>query len=1080
MGEDNKKKGDESEKKGQVDFPTLSLPGSGELSDSPTALLGTRIGSYKLVSVLGEGGFGIVYRAEQEEPVKRDVALKIIKPGMDSIQVIGRFEAERQALAWLDHPNIAHIYDGGTTEAGRPYFVMEYVEGTPITEYCDEQKLSIEERLELFEQVCKAAQHAHQKGIIHRDIKPSNVLVSLQDDKPVPKIIDFGIAKAVSQSSTEQTFTEEGQFVGTTEYTSPEQATLNNQDIDTRSDIYSLGVLLYELLTGTLPFESSMLHQVAFDERLRIIREEDPPRPSACLSGLGEEAQKIAQCRQTEVATLTKCLHKELEWIPLKAMRKEPDRRYQYASEFGQDIRNYLNGNPLIAGPDSMTYRARKFAHKHTGLLASAVSIVVLLVASIVGFAVSTSMYFKAEQAKKAEQEQRELAEKRAEEFRIASYHDKIHLADRELEGKNYYGVHKLLESCPDEIRGWEWRYLWQAVNSAGFCFDVSQNTGNASFASDGEGILKIDKWTVQLLDVKTRRMTILLKLNNKDPALALSPDGKRIACWHRNDRAIQVLDVPTQLPVQTFNGYGVRFPSVVFSPDGDQMLTYDASDPNGITMLCNVATGTSVRLVDFSKGACLAFSLDGKQILSASKDGTIRIWDTGTTFLEKTFHITNPNASFWSVTFSLGAPRVAAITGDNSINIWHPAQNEMPLKLTTKLHSVTTSAFSNDGRYIALGGHDGMVSVWDAESGDEVTTFRAHETPVGSVRFSPDDRQLLTTGNGRTGVSPSIGVWQLQPRIGMKEFSTSEGWRMAITPNGAYICLYYNNRIEIWERDLDTVKATLLLPPKHTWTNALAFSQDGKHVVAGSSDSGKSMIHILDLVARSKPRSFSLDVPYISAVAVSLDGRQVIVGARRGIGVLPQIAEIVTVDAITGTVTKLFEDPAPQTNFERWIAFSCDGKFAAICTNDSINVWNVKQRAKLVEIPRRGTMECSVAFSSDQKYIVSGGILDMDVKVWDVNSGIEVKSLAGGGPIWSAAFSPDDRRIVSGGFHETITVWDTMTGMELLTLDAGSGVSVLGFSPDGRWLLSRCGDKIKVWDSTPLNQRSASLVTSR
>ncbi|MHC4890270.1 MAG: serine/threonine protein kinase, partial [Planctomycetota bacterium] len=319
--------------------------------------LGTVIGRYKLLESAGEGGMGSVYLAEQKKPIRRKVALKIVKLGMDTKQVIARFEAERQALAVLDHPNIAHVYDAGITEAGRPYFVMEYVKGTPITEYCDRNKLNVEERLGLFIQVCKAIQHAHQKGIIHRDIKPSNILVSKQEDKAVTKVIDFGVAKAIHQPLTERTlFTEQGQLIGTPEYISPEQAELTKEDIDTRSDIYSLGVLLYELLTGSLPFDPETLHRAAFDEILRIIRDQEPPKPSTKLLSLGEKANSIAVNRRTDVRTLTKRLHSELEWIPLMALRKERDRRYTTVGDLSQDIHNYLSSNPLIAGPESVVY----------------------------------------------------------------------------------------------------------------------------------------------------------------------------------------------------------------------------------------------------------------------------------------------------------------------------------------------------------------------------------------------------------------------------------------------------------------------------------------------------------------------------------------------------------------------------------------------------------------------------------------------------------------------------------------------------------------------------------------------------
>jgi len=356
----------------------FSEPTSGE--KSPSEKPGSWIGRYKLIRMLGEGGMGEVYLAEQEHPIKRQVALKIIKPGMDSKRVITRFEAERQALALLDHPNIAHVYDAGTTEAGRPYFVMEYVKGLSITENCDHHKLTIKERLRLFQQVCQAVQHAHQKGIIHRDIKPSNILVSTQDDKAVPKIIDFGVAKALSKSLTERTLaTEDSQLLGTPEYMSPEQADMASEDIDTRSDIYSLGVLLYVLLTGVLPFDSDTFRTGGLENIRQIIRETDPKTPSTRLNKMGEEAKKVAENRQTEIHTLAKHLKKELEWIPLKAMRKERSERYHSASELAYDIENYLKGAPLIAGPPGTGYRLKKFVRRNKVLVGGIATVIVVL-----------------------------------------------------------------------------------------------------------------------------------------------------------------------------------------------------------------------------------------------------------------------------------------------------------------------------------------------------------------------------------------------------------------------------------------------------------------------------------------------------------------------------------------------------------------------------------------------------------------------------------------------------------------------------------------------------------------------------
>jgi tetratricopeptide (TPR) repeat protein len=354
--------------------------------DPPVLLTppGTVIGRYKLLEPIGEGGYGVVFMAEQTSPVQRRVALKIVKAGMDTRQVIARFEAERQALALMDHPNIAKVFDAGVTDTGRPYFVMELVKGVPITKYCDEHRLTPRDRLELFVQVCHAVQHAHQKGIIHRDLKPSNVIVALYDGKPVPKVIDFGVAKATGQQLTERTmFTGFGDVIGTPQYMSPEQAELNQLDIDTRSDIYSLGVLLYELLTGTTPIEHKRVREAALLEVLRVIREEEPPKPSTRLSTVAE-LPSIAAQRGLEPKKLSGLVHGELDWIVMKALEKDRSRRYDTANGFARDIERYLHDEPVQACPPSARYRLRKFLHKYRVPLAVAASFIVLLAAASV------------------------------------------------------------------------------------------------------------------------------------------------------------------------------------------------------------------------------------------------------------------------------------------------------------------------------------------------------------------------------------------------------------------------------------------------------------------------------------------------------------------------------------------------------------------------------------------------------------------------------------------------------------------------------------------------------------------------
>jgi tetratricopeptide (TPR) repeat protein len=378
-----------------------------------------------LLQQIGEGGMGTVFMAEQTRPVQRKVALKIIKPGMDSRQVVARFEAERQALAMMDHVNIARVFEAGATEAGRPYFVMELVHGVPITRYCDDNRLTPRERLELFVPVCQAIQHAHQKGIIHRDIKPSNVMVTLYDGKPVPKVIDFGVAKATEQKLTERTlFTQYGTMVGTLEYMSPEQAEMSALGADTRSDIFSLGVLLYELLTGSTPLTHKRLKEAAYGEILRMIREEEAPKPSTRLSDSGEALASISAQRHMEPAKLTKLMRGELDWIVMKCLEKDRGRRYETANGLAADVQHYLADEAVQACPPSARYRMRKFVRRNKGPVLAGVALAALLVLGTVGTSIGLAWALREERAATsaaaAEARQRQVAETQRDKAVVA------------------------------------------------------------------------------------------------------------------------------------------------------------------------------------------------------------------------------------------------------------------------------------------------------------------------------------------------------------------------------------------------------------------------------------------------------------------------------------------------------------------------------------------------------------------------------------------------------------------------------------------------------------------------------------
>ncbi len=420
---------------------------------------GTIIGQYRLLEQIGEGGFGIVYMAEQLQPVRRKVAFKIIKPGMDTRLVVARFEAERQALALMDHPNIARVFDGGATETGRPYFVMELVHGIPITEFCDQNRLPIRDRIELFVAVCKAVQHAHQKGIIHRDLKPTNVLVTLHDDKPVVKVIDFGIAKAIGQQLTEKTlFTNFAQMIGTPLYMSPEQAQLSGLDVDTRSDIYAMGVLLYELLTGTTPFDQERLRTLAFDEIRRMIHEEEPPRPSSRLTSASEAKTKASFKRASDPRRLSQLIRGELDWIVMKCLAKDRNRRYETANGLAMDLTRYLKNEPVHACPPALGYRARTFARRHRASIGTAAAL--LAIASI-GATLTLWQGIQAAAARDAAN-QAKLALSQSKQ---ADAEGRANEIARQLETLNK--ANSLIESARSHVDFGEWRKAEAELNQA-------------------------------------------------------------------------------------------------------------------------------------------------------------------------------------------------------------------------------------------------------------------------------------------------------------------------------------------------------------------------------------------------------------------------------------------------------------------------------------------------------------------------------------------------------------------------------------------------------------------------------------
>ena len=730
--------------------------------DQPTAERpGTVIGPYKLLQQIGEGGMGVVWMAEQTQPVQRKVALKVIKPGMDSRQVIARFEAERQALALMDHVNIARVFDAGTTESGLPYFVMELVHGVPITQYCDDSHLTPRERLELFVPVCQALQHAHQKGIIHRDIKPSNVMITLYDGKPVPKVIDFGVAKATEQQLTERTlFTQYGTMVGTLEYMSPEQAEMSALGVDTRSDIFSLGVLLYELLTGSTPLTHKRLKEAAYGEVLRMIKEEEPPKPSTRLSDSGDALASISAQRHMEPAKLTKLVRGELDWIVMKCLEKDRNRRYETANDFAADVQRYLKDEPVEACPPSAWYRFRKFARRNRAVLvtASAVAVAIILaVGSLVGAVkvlADSNVHIKDEQQQTTEALERERQARQdlirsVEREAQTSYYQRIQLADRELSANNAGRADELLDECPLALRGWEWHYLKRRNYREPVTFR-GHGDWVCGVAFSPDGTLAASGSAISLLigDLKVwdpatgKGIRTLLGHIGPVAGVAFSPDGKGLASasW---DRTVRIWDVSTWQTRQTLRGHTDYVSCVAFSPDG-RLLASGSGDRT--VKVWDAATGQEVRTLRGHRGGVfsVAFSPDGRHLASTSSDETVRVWDVGT---GKEAHTLRGHAGV-----------------------------------------VIGLAYSRDGTSLASAGFDGTVRVWDAASGRNILTIRADMIFAMSVAFSRDGTRLAvrrlgqnrqTLGSGdragsahpprpqRHGIRGSVQPGRPAPRLG-------------------------------------------------------------------------------------------------------------------------------------------------------------------------------------------------------------------------------------------------------------------------------------------------------------------------
>jgi WD40 repeat protein/serine/threonine protein kinase len=1059
----------------------------------PAEAAGTRLGPYTLLEKLGEGGMGAVWVAEQKEPIKRPVALKVIKPGMDSAQVLRRFEAERQALALMDHTHIAKVFDAGTTPEGRPYFVMELVQGVPLTTYCDQRHLTLRERLELFVPICQAIQHAHQKGIIHRDIKPSNVLVTMQDGQPVPKVIDFGLAKALHQRLTDQTMhTEIGQVLGTLEYMSPEQAEFDTLDVDTRADVYSLGVVLYELLTGTTPLDPGGLRRMTFTEVLRQIREVEPSRPSTRLTESKESLDGLAARRRTEPARLVREVRGELDWIVMKCLEKDRTRRYPTANGLARDVERYLHDEPVEACPPSAGYRLRKFARRYRAVLAVASAFAALLVLGVV---VSVCLAVRATVAEGVA-EQRAVAEAEARQEAETTLVDLyttngIQAGDQGEHARAalwFANAARRGKDDPDRRRANAIRArTWGRRAFAPLHALVTDGAwpGGLVFHPGGRHLI-----TTNVINGKTRDANHTLWDLDAEQTLPF-PGGLKVvpaAAWSPDGRTLAVGRPDGDVMVTNFPGGGeatrISFPGRI------RLLTYSADG-----RYLAIAGGNSARVWDCRNRAfatpelvhpeavtTLAFHPAGHYLATGCRDNLARVFSVPGKATKPLWppvsHVQVKGVvsypEFFAPPLFIDGGRGLITYGGKGGLIWRAVETGAEVRTLPPPEASTRIAaakLSPDGRYLAVSFVQQPVCVrlFEVATGRPVEPLLWHTNTVFDAAFSPDSRMLLTSSSDNTarlwavpGGEPLARPLDLHRTV----------HRVGFAPDGRSLVTQEIDLVRLWTLPQDGLP--MLGVPLNDYSSFAALNPDSALAIPTGTTSGS-------LRALRSTRAYRVATGEPAGPTLRPGG--LIVDASFS----PDGRSAATLDAretsaSEGQEVRVWDWTSGQRRWRaalpsepRSLSYHPDGRrLAVLCAGGELLVFDsgdgrqvLRWQSHEAERADHWINNGKVRFGPDGRSLLTYG-MGNDARVWEADTGkLRYPPLPHRDKCHDVQFSPDGRSMALASYDGSVRVRDLATGTVMSELPAHPDTVYSGcFSPDGRLLVTACRDhSVRVWD---------------